>query len=289
MERKKYHAGFTVVETVVVLTVLTILVAIGVPAYISYAEKAETRSCLLDLSGIREAYTGEAAFLSYRVEDPLPLLTDAVTRYRGTNVSKTSFTARCGHNCTVVYSDDLTQILLIECSEHGVSATNGVDPSGGSVKLGLSTSGIQALMTDPDIMGVISDYLNDPRYINSRQKGSLDSTGPNFAPSMNAVLKTLGFDIDNSSWRIYYNRTTTPKVFEVYWTDTQVADLKKGDWVRYVKKVYNLDTGTEIGTGETGELPLTTKRVGSSTIIILNSGSESSRRVDESYGDSWQD
>lgn len=289
MDRKKQHRGFTVVETVVVLTVLTILVAIGVPAYIGYAEKAETRSCLLDLSGIREAYTGEAAFLSYRVDDPLPLLTDAATRYRGTNVTKYAFTARCGHSCTVVYSDDLTQILSIECSEHGISAADGINPSGGPVRLELSTSGIQALMTDQDIMKIISDYLNDPRYLNSRQKGSLDSTGPNYAPEMNIILKALGFDADNSGWRIYYNRTTTPKVFEVYWTDTQVADLAKGDWVRYVKKVYNLDTGALIGTGETGELTLTTKLVDGNSIMVLNPGTESSRHVDETYGDSWQD
>ena len=70
------HAGFTLVELMVVVAIATILLAVAVPSYLSYvrqSRRTEARTAVLDLAGREErffstngaAYTATAAQLGY--------------------------------------------------------------------------------------------------------------------------------------------------------------------------------------------------------------------------------
>ena len=121
------NTGFTLVELIVVITILGIISAILVPNYIHYVDKANSSVCESNLSEFEHAY--ELKRLSTISTVYSQLLQDSIEEQGGTITAAPStvdgkitveFTGPCpsGGTCKIVISSSDGEIDTASCDKH---------------------------------------------------------------------------------------------------------------------------------------------------------------------------
>ena len=119
-------------------------------------------------------------------------------------------------------------------------------------------------------IAIIKAALNDTEgeiygYFSVRGKGtSLDSTGKNFAPYLNALLKNGLSDLGAYSYRIWKDSDGS---YNIFWTNNAVADMEVGAVLANVVR-YNTLTGEYV----MGTSVVTSKVVEGSTLHLISGG-----------------
>ncbi len=257
MKQKRNH-GFTMIELIVVLTILGILAALSVPSLSGFIEDSYTKDCRSKVSDIKRLYMD--GVIDKGVEEPQKyesfLIVDSIMQNYGALNSDGS---------DIKLGDEEED----ETGTEKVKFYKGLCPRGGEYivsfqkgdKEGETKIAVSCTYKDHSeeeinvsLIGVhtLNQALNDKsntiyQYFENRgAKTHLDSTGLNFAPIVQQMLSEIGIDISStSSWRIY-KLGDTPDAngewgFNIFWTETKIDDLPNGTEFPVLK--YN--TGTQ--------------------------------------------
>ncbi|MEA4923409.1 MAG: prepilin-type N-terminal cleavage/methylation domain-containing protein [Eubacteriaceae bacterium] len=243
MMGKNQKKGFTLTEVIVVLVILAILAAIFIPTMIHYINKSEKQACALQRSDITRYYSlyktaySEESFEKY-VQD------------------------NYGDPDTLCPSDGkytfkvVNGVMTVICSKHSMSGETAMTALG------------ELLMQDP-----LRSY-----FAGKKSGSSVDSEAPNaagmkgIAAEINELLKKMGIDTANSSWRIYKDGENDSAKYTVYWTDSNISGMSSGDSIKVTR--YTVDSkGNVVSKTESGSCKVKSKTTAGNTYNIIDGGS----------------
>lgn len=286
MLRKKWSNGFTMIELIVVLTIIGILAALTVPSLLGFIEDSYTKDCRSKISDVERLYVD--AVIDKGIEEPQKYESFTIVD----NIMK---------NYGAVNSDG-SDIITGDEDETGtekIKYYKGICPKGGEYIIYFKKGAhegetkISVACTYKDhsqgeknvsLIGIhtLSQALEDKTnkiYTYFKDRGStshIDSTGTVYAPEVQKMLSEIGIDItETSSWRIYKLGDKADNNgewgFNIFWTETKIDNLPEKTEFQVLK--YN--TGTKkyyYGTAQvrTDTMPGTNPPVQMNVINVSN-------------------
>lgn len=230
--------GFTLVEIIVVITILAIVAAFAIPSMMGFIEDSRTKECADYRSSLSGAFTfqqGQNASAGLNKETSESIFKKTVeTVLQVTADDKGNVIGVCPKGG--IYSpifDEKGSLLEVVCSYHS---------EGNHIERGILALSSMLQQENSTIY----------QYFNGKQEGtSLDSTGPNYAPETLQELQKLGIDTNSTSWRVYKNKTgSAEQGYNIFWTDDGIISSEDitNKTVYHVTKFNTVTQTFETGT-----------------------------------------
>lgn len=257
--RKSNNQGFTLIELIIVVTVLAILIGLLSPQYTKYVEKSRKTACDANIVTIEREYKLAAMEASPMKIDDARLILDGIIKdeHHGSVDTEASgfnnggiysgFCKRKGkYSC--LFTEDWSNISL-KCSVHGdknldivilksrlENMSFGNIPGWGSYNTLLEY--FKAGHKNIDSEGIDTDNIAEDKKVYG-EYGS-------FAKAVDAKLREQGLDTSNRSWRMY---KMGDEVFNLFLTEKKITleDAKNSGYIKCEK--YDI-ANEKIITGE---------------------------------------
>ncbi|WP_447528804.1 pilin [Vreelandella sp. TE19] len=126
---KRYHqGGFTLIELLIVVAIIGILAAVGVPQYGNYLDRSATSACVSELSAFRSIVVAESASgdsLSSGEGESLSLTNEAVSNYSFESCSIADTGTPKAQLASAFLSGDNFDVTVSRASANNVTVQNG--------------------------------------------------------------------------------------------------------------------------------------------------------------------
>ncbi len=241
MCKKNKRQGFTLIELIIVLVIMAILAAAGIPTFMGYLDKTKSTICESQKGQMRRELT---ALEFSETQGGSRKLDDAELQELAKGLS---YVCQQGGNYSVARGTDGTVLVL--CSVHDAQYHYNMNDLISSI-MGRGDAGAAS---KKNVLG----YLTGP-------DKKIDSTSPNGTrtKAIDAALKKFGHDLGTNgiqSWMMQGQNGNSPDSEEnkylLYWSTVDITKVKVGTWVKVIR--YNSKSGEyEAGYAQVGKTTL---------------------------------
>lgn len=258
------NKGFSMVELIIVVAILSILTGILAPQFIRYIEKSRAAVCASNMDSIIGQYQTDALENPPRnIQDAQALLSNIAAEHGGSNAAGVTgaFTGFCksGGTYSCIISEDYSY-LTIECSKHG---RNVLDAEALYTKL----QGVAFDDMPKSPYKTLADYFAAGRKsVDSEAIGTGQAYAPyeSLADAINKKLIAHGVPLEDKSWRLYNDG----KQYNMFMTERKItlSDVDSKEWIACEK--YDVLNKKVV----TGYVQVTTSTSGTQKYPIINGG-----------------
>ena len=209
----KKNKGFTLVELIVVLSILAILLALLIPSLISYITSAQKKACLVSKAGLLRDLTADEI---YELEGSGKYDTACLKSL----AEKSEYKCRQGGAYDVSRGSDGS--IVIVCGKHDKN-----------YDFNMNEALSYIIANNPDIAKLIEGYMN-------KNIDSSSGTGKAYENLLNA-LGQAGFNAGQAgvnTWSFQGKGSS----YYFYWTTEDISSKSPGDKVKVIR--YNSARGT---------------------------------------------
>lgn len=252
--------GFTLVEIIVVLIIISVLLAIAIPTVVGYVQKANDEKLIIKARNVLTAARGEAVQLY--AEDGLERLTDDTAMHE--KIIKIADIDGEIMKITLNKKRTSSGDFIVKIDNHYVyydDEKNAFCIRDNMIILDQYDKIRQEIILNSVIMNIINDYFNA-----DSGRTSIDSEGTNFGHQIMNILEEKGYDTSGFSFRIYHK----PNDNTITISNRKITNEMESE-NQYVE-VYQYDYGSD-GTYrsdpviKTANVPVATKLIDNKTKI----------------------